>query len=146
MSLQDWAKNGWLKAHRSSPKEIEGLLSIVNRDIKDATDGGISEDWKFGIAYNAALKLCAILLHASGYKAENTLQHFRTIQAMPLILGDKRKGDAQYLDDCRKKRNKVEYDVAGAASAQDASELLEFSKELRADVLDWLKNQHPELL
>ena len=146
MSLQDWEKNGWLKAHRSSRKELADLFSIVSRDLKDAAAGGISEDWKFGIAYNAALKLCTILLHASGYKAEHTLQHYRTIQAMPLILGDQLKVGAQYLDDCRRKRNKVEYDVAGVASAQDATELLEFSKELHANVQDWLKKQRPELL
>lgn len=28
--------------------------------------GSISADWRFGIAYNAALKLCTILLYASG--------------------------------------------------------------------------------
>ena len=50
-------------------------------------DVGILGDWRFGIAYNTALKLCTILLYASGYRAERTLQHYRTIQAMPLILG-----------------------------------------------------------
>ena len=36
MSLKQWADNGWLREHRSSAKEIAGLLSIVNRDLKDA--------------------------------------------------------------------------------------------------------------
>jgi hypothetical protein len=34
----------------------------VGRDLKDASAGGLSHDWQFGIAYNAALKLCLILL------------------------------------------------------------------------------------
>jgi hypothetical protein len=63
MSLEQWAKNGWLRPHKSSGKEIEALLSIVDRDLEDAA-GDISDDWKFGIAYNAALKLCTILLYA----------------------------------------------------------------------------------
>ena len=50
--------------------------------------GDISADWRFGIAYNAALKLCTILLYAEGYRPEKTLQHYRTIQALPLILGN----------------------------------------------------------
>jgi hypothetical protein len=29
MSLQQWANNGWLKAHQTSPKEIQDLLKIV---------------------------------------------------------------------------------------------------------------------
>lgn len=55
---------------RASRKEIEGLLSIVDRDLKDAREQAISPDWRLGIAYNAALKLCTVLLHASGYRAE----------------------------------------------------------------------------
>jgi hypothetical protein len=43
---------------------------------------GISDDWKFGIAYNAALKLCTILLHDSGYRPEKNLAHYRTLQAL----------------------------------------------------------------
>ena len=50
MSLQDWASSGWLRAHQSSRQEIAGLLSIVERDIADAADKGISADWRFGIA------------------------------------------------------------------------------------------------
>jgi hypothetical protein len=46
------------------------LLSIVDRDLKDAREQAISPDWRLGIAYNAALKLCTVLLHASGYRAE----------------------------------------------------------------------------
>ena len=55
MSLQQWANNGWLKAHQTSPKEIQDLLKIVERDLADAVVGDISADWRFGIAYNAAL-------------------------------------------------------------------------------------------
>ena len=62
MTLKQWADNGWLKAHKTSSEEIGNLLAIVDRDLKDAVEGGISADWRFGIAYNAALKLCTILL------------------------------------------------------------------------------------
>ena len=91
MTLKQWADNGWLRPHRTSPEEIDNLLSIVDRDLADAQEEGISPDWRFGIAYNAALKLCTILLYASGYRAERTLQHYRTIQAIPLVLGKGRK-------------------------------------------------------
>lgn len=146
MSLQEWAANRWLRAHQSSLQEIEGLLSIVDRDLHDAAGTGISADWRFGIAYNAALKLCTILLYASGYRAENTLQHHRTIYALPLILGKKKQEDAIYLDTCRTKRNTAEYESAGVATDKDASELLEFCLELRQEVLDWLRKNHPNLL
>jgi hypothetical protein len=146
MSLAEWQANGWLRPHQSSRKEMAGLFSIVDRDLHDASASALSADWKFGIAYNAALKLCTVLVHASGYRPEKTLQHFRTIAALPLVLGDSRKDDAAYLDTCRIKRNTVEYDMAGAASDADAAELLKFTTELREDVLKWLKKNHPKLV
>ena len=145
MSLRQWANSGWLRPHPTSPKEIQALLAIVKRDLADA-EGDISADWRFGIAYNAALKLCTILLYASGYRPEKTLQHYRTLQALPLILGPKRKADAEYLDACRIKRNTVEYDYAGGATKKDAEELIEFCRELREAVMAWLQQEHIELL
>ena len=144
MSLNQWAANGWLRPHKTSLKEIVDLLAIVDRDVEDA-QGDISSDWRFGIAYNAALKLCAILVYASGFRPEKTLQHYRTIQALPEILGPGRKADADYLDACRIKRNTVEYDYAGGATKADAQELIEFSRELRHAVIAWLRANHPAL-
>ena len=146
MSLPQWAENGWLRSHKTSAREISDLLAIVERDLKDAEGRDISTDWKFGIAYNAALKLCTILLHASGYRAEKALAHYRTLQALPLILGNARKADADYLDRCRAKRNRVEYDCVGMVTDDDAKELIEFAKSLRKDVLVWLKKNHPALI
>jgi hypothetical protein len=145
MSLKQWLNNGWLRAHKTSKNEIENLMMIVERDLKDAKEG-ISDDWRFGITYNAALKLCTVLLYAEGFKAERTLQHYRTIQALPLILGPERRDDANYLDTCRSKRNIVEYDYVGAVTENDVNELIEFTKELKNDVYDWLKRQHPAFI
>jgi hypothetical protein len=74
------------------------------------------------------------------------LQHYRTIAALPLILGKQREGDADYLEVCRRKRNITEYDRAGSATTEDASELVVFAKELRTEVLAWLKQHHPDLV
>jgi hypothetical protein len=145
MTLQQWADNGWLEPHVTSPEEIANLLAIVDRDLEDA-GGGISPDWRFGIAYNAALKLCTVLLSAKGYRAARTLQHYRTIQALFLILGPEHRADADYLDACRKKRNIVEYDYVGGATGDEASELAAYVLELREKVLAWLKENHPPLL
>ena len=145
MTLKKWAENGWLRQHTTSRKEVSDLLKIVQRDLKDA-GGALSSDWKFGIAYNAALKLCTILLHVEGYKSERNLQHYRTIQALPLILGSAKKGDAQYLDSCRAKRNIAEYDRIGVVSATEADELIDFVKTFKDEVTNWLNKNHPELI
>jgi hypothetical protein len=146
MSLQDWLNSGWLRQHTATRKEIAALFAIVARDIQDAGTTGMSSDWRFGIAYNAALKLCTVLLHASGYRPEKNLQHYRTLQALPLILGDKWRSDAEYLETCRRKRNVVEYDRVGDASDADARELLDFSGDFRRAVTAWLQQNHPDLL
>lgn len=131
--------------HKTSQKEVANLINIVERDLSDAAEG-ISYDWRFGIAYNAALKLCTILLYTSGYRSERSLQHYRTIQAMPLILGAERRNDAEYLETCRKKRNIVEYDYVGGATEADVNELISFVQNLQHDVLGWLKKYHPEFV
>jgi hypothetical protein len=144
MSLKQWADKGWLKPHQTSSKEIKNLLDIMVRDMLDAASV-ISTDRRFGIAYNAALKLCTILLYAEGYRPSRESQHFRTLAALPQILGDAKKRDAEYLDDCRKKRNIVENDCVGGVSESDADDLMVFVKEFRDEVITWLKKKHPEL-
>lgn len=145
MSLQQWAENGWLRPYSTNQKEITDLLAIVERDLADAA-GSISSDWRFGIAYNAALKLCTVLLYASGFRPQRTLAHYRTIQSLPLVLGANRSDDAGYLDTCRRKRNALEYDRVGGATEQDVEELRGFVRDLLDDVLNWLGKEHPELL
>ena len=143
--MRDWAESGWLRPHKTSKQEIRGLLGIVDRDLADAR-GEISADWRFGIAYNAALRLCMMVLYAEGYRPERNLQHYRTIQALGLILGSDRRADVEYLEVCRKKRNIIEYDAAGTVTGRDAAELAAFVVELRDVVLGWLREHHAELL
>jgi hypothetical protein len=145
MRLQQWAANGWLRPHQTTPSQIADLFAIVERDIEDS-DRDVSVDWQFGISYNATLKLCTILLYASGYRPEKNLAHYRTLQALPLILGPEFSDDADYLDSCRAKRNTAEYDTAGTISQSEATELRAFTRELRTHVLNWLRKEHPSLI
>ena len=78
MSLDQWLKNNWLKKHKTSPDEIASLLAIVDRDLRD-TGGGISADWRFGIAYNAARVACSVSYLT--YPAAPA-----TLPALPLLL------------------------------------------------------------
>lgn len=97
MSLTNWANNGWLRTYKTDKEEISNLFNIVERDLSDSNQDVVSSDWRFGIAYNAALKLCTILLYVEGYRPEKTLAHYRTLQALPLIMGKSKDNDANYL-------------------------------------------------
>ena len=144
MSLQQWENNGWLKSEPTSSNEILNLLVIIDRDIKDSQKS-VSADWQFGIAYNAALKLCTILLRSEGYRPSHGNHHYRTIMSVPEILGSVWNENAEYLNACRMKRNTLEYDYAGAVTTSDIKELLVFLQGFKETVQDWLKNNHPEL-
>jgi hypothetical protein len=145
MSLENWFKAGWLRPHETNAAQIRDLFAIVDRDLADARTGRLSPDWQFGIAYNATLKLCTILLQASGYRPERNLAHYRTLQSLPHILGNDRQDDADYLDTCRAKRNTAEYDAAGQITPEEARELIEFALELREEVVAWLRQKHAAL-
>lgn len=144
MNLKDWEENGWIRPHQTSKEEIGNLFNIVKRDLEDAQRKDVSDDWKFGIAYNAALKLCTILLYLSGYRPEKLSAHYRTIRAISVILGPEKEDDINYLDSCRMKRNIIEYDLAGTTSESEAQELVEFVKEFEITVLNWIKLNHPK--
>ena len=140
MSLQDWAKNDWLRAHEASKQEIRGLLSIVDRELHDSGVRALSADGKFNHAFRAALTLATVLLHASGYTpARGQSHHYRTIEAISEILGAGAKDETAYLQACRAKRNAAEYDAANEASETEAAELIRFAKEFGNTVRSWLQ-------
>jgi len=84
-------------------------------------------------------------LLAEGWRPDKLDAHYRTIAALPLILGKTWQDGADYLDACRSKRNGLEYDAAGRVSAAEAKELREFAVELRTAVVEWLGRTHANL-
>lgn len=145
MSLELWEKNGWLRKHQTSLQEIKGLLSLVERDIEDASREVISNDWQFNIAYNAGLQLATIALLTAGYRAgRGESKHYRVIQALPLVMGEQYSTLKNYLDNCRRKRNISEYDAAGTISEKEAAELLKTVKAFKTELEEWLKTKISE--
>lgn len=137
MSIDKLLERGALEKRPPSKEELQNLINIVDRDLKDSESSEVSYDWQFGIAYNAALKLANILVRGSGYRVKGGSHHMNTIAMIPLVLGQDKRDDSDYIDACRKKRNIVEYDYVGGATEADAKELREFVKEFRDVVLDW---------
>ena len=45
MSLESWARNGWLRPHQTNRQQIADLLAIVERDLADAKNLTVSADW-----------------------------------------------------------------------------------------------------
>ncbi len=56
MTLADWLADRWIVAHEPTVGEIADLFAVVDRDLEDAAITRLSADWRFSIAYNAALR------------------------------------------------------------------------------------------
>jgi hypothetical protein len=145
MSLEDWKRNGWLREFETTVKEVANLLTLVERDLTDAARREISTDWRFNIAYNAGLQLATVVLYVAGCRTgRGESKHYRTIQALPLVMGPEFSAMRDYLDNCRRRRNVSEYDAAGTVSEKEAEDLLRAVREFKIGVENWLKGNHPE--
>ena len=145
MSLEKWVEYGWLKLEPTSRDEIKSLLTIVNRDLKDANVAAISDDRRFEAAFNAARTVATLALRASGYRTSTQPgHHVKTIESLELTI----KADSkliQKLKTLSKKRNATSYDSAGNVSRQELELALKTAGELQRQVLTWLENNHPKL-
>ena len=146
MSLEKWAEYGWLKPEPSSRDEIRSLLTIVDRDLKDANVAALSEDRRFEAAFSAARTSANIALRASGYRtAIQAGHHIKTIESLELTI----KADARLIQRMKtlsKKRNATSYDSAGNVSEQELQIAMRTAIELHREVVAWLRENHPELL
>lgn len=146
MSLEKWAEYGWLKPEPSSRDEIRSLLTIVDRDLKDANVAALSEDRRFEAAFSAARTSANIALRASGYRtAVQAGHHIKTIESLELTI----KADARLIQRMKtlsKKRNATSYDSAGNVSEQELQIAMRTAIELHREVVAWLRENHPELL
>jgi hypothetical protein len=145
VSLENWVKHGWLKEHTSSRQEISDLLGLVVRDLKACRTQALSPDWRFTIAYNAALQAATVALRAVGFRTTHSSHHYYTIESLSLTLGVDSKL-VHRLHAFSKKRSISSYDATGTISEQELSEMIELAQNLRQRVEEWIKVNHPELL
>ena len=142
--MQNWLRSGWLTEHATSRQEIANLFGVADRDLQACRTAGLVADWRFSIAYNAALQVASAARAAAGYKAARSGHHYHVIQSLALTLGT----DAvmlNNLDTVRKKRNVADYERAGAISDTEAGEMLAMAEQLRKDIETWIAKNHPEL-
>lgn len=144
MSLSEWLKNGWLIEHRTSCQEIEHLFRLVDRDLVDCKNSTLSADWRFNIAYNAALQCAKAALAAAGYRAAKDAHHYRVIQSLKFTLRTEDKIIKKF-DAFRKKRNVSEYNHAGAVTAIELDEIIVLAGNLHKSVEAWIVAKFPGL-
>jgi len=145
VSLEDWLESGQLRAHRTNKREIAELLKAVDRDLADSQLQRLSADRRFATAYSAALLVATLALAASGYRAQQEGHHYWSIQSLAFTM----KLDAKTINrfnTFRRKRNIADYERVGMVSEKEIGRMLALAKKLRATVVEWLKENHPELV
>jgi hypothetical protein len=145
MSLESYSRNGWIRKHASSPREIADLFAIADRDIQQSETPGLGPEWRFDIAYNSALQSATAALAAAGFRAERANKHLRTIECLEFTVGlDKSK--VRLFDKFRRKRHVAVYEQVGAISSREADEMIEMAKKLRQRVETRIRSDYPQLL
>ena len=146
MSLEKWVEYGWLRREATSRAEIRDLLGVADRGLADCAVEAVSTDLRFIAAFGAALILAATALRATGHRpTTQTGHHVKAIESLELTV----KADPrliQKLKTFNHKRNKSSYDMAGAVSEQELEAMIKLARELKANVMSWLKKIHAELL
>jgi len=144
--LKRLQRNGWLKAHNPTVQEVTDLLTLADRDLRNAKAKGLDDDWRFSIAYNAILQAGTAALIASGYSVpKGDSHHFRVIGSMAFTLGlepdllDK-------LDRYRKRRSMSIYDVAGVITPTESKDMRTVATDIVGQVHEWLEQKYPGLV
>lgn len=142
-----WAKllaDNRVTALPPSKAELDNLRSIVARSLKDVTAPGLSADYRFVMAYDAARTLSLLVVRAAGYRPRAVNGHYNTFLALEAADAAFAQLSA-YFDGCRIKRNQCEYDFAGGVSDTDANGLLKAVRQFAADVEAWINANYPHL-
>jgi hypothetical protein len=147
MTWQELLDTKRAQTHKTSRQEISALRAVVNRDLGDAAIPELSEDRRFATAYNAVLQLATMAVACSGYRVSAKQGHHEnTFAALKLALGPPAVGFADYFNACRKKRNKVDYNLANVVTETELGELLEKAGAFKEFIEDWISKNYPHFI
>ena len=144
MSWQQLQTEGKVRPHVTSAQELFDLRAVVERDLEDAEIPNLSVDRRFATAYNAALQTSKMVAACAGFKVIGLGAHQTAFQAMKVAIGPSVNTLMNYFDACRRKRNNVDYDMAGVATETETEELLKKAEEFRQLAEAWIAQNHPQ--
>ena len=125
----------------------EALKQLLeNRWIEEAQGALKYPDTTFILAYDAVLSAATIVLRAHGVRAKRERHHEMTFRALRELRIPGLSDQARYYDDCRRKRNTLEYDCMADVSNAEAEDFLREALRFTAEVRVWLERTHRELL
>ena len=132
-----------MRTHTTSKQELDGLRTVIERDLHDASIFGLSADRSFATAYNAALQTAKMAIACAGFRVIGQGHHQVSFEAAELAVGASVSNLVAYFELCRRKRNTLDYDVANVVSDTEATESLQKAQEFKQEVEAWITANHP---
>ncbi len=105
----------------------------------------LSDDNRYGIAYEAALIVATMAVACAGYRVRGEAAHETTFVALEVALGPSAARFEHYFQQCRQKRNTLSYVRAGVVDPSQVTEIIERTLRLQDLVEAWIANRHPDL-
>ena len=85
-------------------------------------------------------------MHAAGYRvAKGKGTHQYEINSIVYTLGNEHQEKMIFLSRCSRLRGQEAYDHTGVVDPRDVDDLVQMARQLRDDILSWLKANHPDL-
>lgn len=133
MNLKRWLEKRLLEEAPDIKKDLGQFIRLANRDLSDASVEAVSLDRRFATAYGAALGLASLVIGSAGYRVVAKRGHHKvTFEAAAEILGKDANEILNYFDICRRKRNKVDYDMTDVVTETEVVELIEAVRNFKA--------------
>lgn len=128
-------KTNRIKPYKARNSEIDQLLEIANRDLVTAIKNlENAPDWAYSIAYNSALQASRALMLSEGYRPRGSEQHATVVEFIEERLGISHEKQVRLLDQMRRKRHRVIYEIAGLISKAEAEQAVDFVKRYVEDI------------
>lgn len=140
-----WKARTVYRKASTTPNEVAALLHAAEHDLTAAAMTGTPAADRFGMVFQAALHLAAVVLRASGYRTRRVLDRENLFAALPTLFGSEGRVLSRSLADWNKawRGLKAGHDsVSDEEAARFAGEIERFHES----VLEWLHSKHDDLL
>lgn len=137
MPYERLIKTNMIKAYQADDKEISQLLQVAERDyLAGEQNLENAPDWAYSMAYNAILQAGRAFMFKKGYRPRGANQHGTVVEFLKEGLGSQYSQQVHLLDQMRRKRHRVIYEVAGLVSAHEAEQAVSFARQFVNDLIE----------
>lgn len=144
MSFDDFIKGGNIVKQDTSKAEVQELLAVASRSLRDANALGLSSEGRFTFAYDAALQLSTIPLRCAGYRTRGQGHHWTIFNVLPDLMGKDVEELADHFQTCRGKRSTAIYRQSSVVTKAEADALCDQAHAFAASVRQWLSENYPQ--